>query len=741
MSRVARLAGSARSVSVGLALALAACGGSAPEVAPATPAPATAPVVSEAPSAAAPVSAAAPAPAGPRRVESPLLETHYTPEALTAACAQAETDTDAKLAKLVATPVAELTFDTSFGAFEAITAEYVETASRLEFMKDIHLDGKVRDAASACEERSGKYLVTLSARKDLFDAMRGYQNAQGKAATLDVQQKRLIELTMRDFHRSGLDLAEKDRAELVKLRARLSELESKFGQNLGEDKSSIEVTAAELDGMPADFIARLGKSKDGKKLVLTTKYPDFYPVMENAKSEPLRRKLLHAFNNRAAAANTKLLNEALQLRAQAAKLLGFKTHLDFATEPKMAHDGKTVQAFLDRMQTGLKPGLKTLVDKMTELKRTETKDKKAVINAWDWRFYMNGLRKRDYALDDEAVRAYLPAPKVMAGMFSVYERIFGVRFVEVQNPTVWTDGVKLYEMRDGQTNELLARFYTDMYPREGKYGHAAEFNMAPGHAVADGYRIPLSVLVVNFEPPSGGKVAHLSMEEVDTLFHEFGHVMHESLTEARYPSLAGSSVARDFVEAPSQMLENWAYQPDVLALVSEDPTDATKPMPRDLMEKIAHARHFDAGVAYSRQVFLGKFDTAIHTQDKPDADAIARQLSHDITGFPEDKDTHFAATFGHMMGGYDGGYYGYLWSEVFSTDMFTRFQKEGIFNPQTGRDYREKVLARGRIEDADVLLRDFLGREPNEVAFLASVGITPSKADHAAPAAPAPASK
>jgi Zn-dependent oligopeptidase len=234
----------------------------------------------------------------------------------------------------------------------------------------------------------------------------------------------------------------------------------------------------------------------------------------------------------------------------------------------------------------------------------------------------------------------------------------------------------------------------------------------------------MSVLVTNFNAPVGGKPALLSVNEVTTLFHEFGHVMHASLTTAKYAALAGTNVATDFVEAPSQMLENWVFRPEVLAKISSDPSAPGKPIPEAIQKKIIEARKFDAGIKYSRQVFLGTFDFAIHTNGpKVNTDAVAKKLWKAIMGTVQDGKERFPASFGHMMGGYDGGYYGYLWSEVFAADMFTRFEKEGVLNPSVGRAYRDTILAKGRTVDASVLLEQFLGRAPSEKAFLQGLGI------------------
>lgn len=658
-------------------------------------------------------------------IEGSPLRTELKPEQITSECAEAEKAAEARLAKLAAVPDASRTFAGTFEELDYTFAEWGQRVYRLGFLQHIHGDAKVREASAACEEKAGKWAVEVGARKDLYLAMKGYLDNAGKKDTLDAQQKRLVEITMRDFRRNGLELADEKREELVKIRQRLAELSTKFGTNLNEDKTSFTLKKADLEGLPADWIAAKKVDKDGN-VTVTTKYPDYYPVMENAKKESTRRKMEVAFMNRGGAENLKLLDEAIELRAKAAKLLGYATHLDYVTEDRMARDGKTVTAFLERMKAGLKPGLEAETKKMQALKAADTKDKNAKIQAWDWRYYQNQVKKRDYALDDEEIRRYFPQDKVLAGMFEVYERLFDVKFAELKDAKTWAKGVHLYEVRDAGSKRLLARFYMDFYPREGKYGHAAEFTLSQGHATRNGYRIPWASLVMNFQPPKDGQPAFLSLNEVDTLFHEFGHVMHESLTTARYASQAGTSTARDFVEAPSQMLEHWVYQPEVLAMISRDPKDASKGMPAELAKKIVAARKYNAGVHYSRQLFLGTFDATIHTAEKIDADKTAKELWLQVMAFPEDPGAHFAGTFGHMMGGYDGGYYGYLWSEVFAADMFTKFQENGILDPKTGRAYRDIILAKGRTVEPQELLKQFLGREPSEEAFLRLVGIKKS---------------
>ncbi len=646
----------------------------------------------------------------------------WTPETLKAACSKAIEEADQHVSDLLETKPEIRDFENTFGAYEILTTELSDEAGRLGFMKDVHPDEKVRAAGAACEEETNKYFVKLGSRKDVYAVLKGWLDGAGAKANLAGEDKTLVELTARDFRRNGLELNDADREKLVQIRSRLAELQTQFETHIAEDKAQAEFTAKELDGMPASFIERLAKGKDGK-LVVTTKYPDFFPIMENCKVEDTRHKMYVLFENRGGTQNLALLDEAVSLRDQAAKLLGYKNHVDFVTETRMAKNAQTVNDFENRLRDELKPRLASDTDKMKALKAAETKQKTVTINAWDWRYYLNEMKKKEFSVDDEAVRAYFPVDKVMSGLFTVYSTLLGVDFKTVSDPKVWSPGVSLYEVRDHTNNRLLAKFYIDMFPRPGKYAHAACFPLGLARELHEGYQIPLSTLVVNFNPPEHGQPAHLSVEEVDTLFHEFGHVMHASLTTALYASLAGTNVATDFVEAPSQMLENWVFKSDVLKLVSQDPKDATKTLPEDLMKRIIAARKFDSGVRYSRQVFLGTFDYRIHSGVPGSSDKEEKKTWADVLGFPEDPNAHFAASFGHLMGGYDAGYYGYLWSEVFAADMFTRFQKEGVLNPTTGRDYRNIILAKGRTEDPDQLLKEFLGRAPNEEAFLKMTGI------------------
>ena len=658
-----------------------------------------------------------------KRVPVPLIEHQLTPEEILARGQAAEAKCEQALAAIVAIPDAERTFDNTVEAFEQSLMSYIDTAQRVGILKEVHTDEAVRGAAATAEENAGKYLVKVASRRELYQAMKGYLANQGKSEGLDPAQKRLLELTMRDFRRNGLELSDEDLAKLVAIRTRMTELSTQFQQNLNENASRITLAKDELAGLPEAFVARLEKTPEGG-VVVTTKYPDFYPLMENAKSGEARRRMYVTFQSREADRNMPLLQEALKLRDEQARLLGYPNHADFVTEEQMARSSAVVKSFLASLKEKLLTKRDADYVKMTELKRGETRDPQAKIQPWDVLYYLNEIKKRDYTLDTEKIREFFPSATVIEGMFQVYEKLLAVDISKVEGAQAWAPEVTLYEIRDRPSGEFVGYFYTDLFPRKGKYGHAAAAPVTIARRVGDHYDAPIAVMLANFNPPSADRPSLLSHDEVKTLFHEFGHIMHQTLTAARYGSQSGTSVARDFVEVPSQMLENWVFEKEVLDLMSGHFQDPSKKLPEETIRKIKEARAFDAGYRYTRQVFLATFDQTLHTSGpQVDVDAIDQQLFDQILGMQPVKEAHFAANFGHLMGGYDAGYYGYLWAEVFADDLFTRFKQEGVLNSELGRKYREIILARGREQEPGELLREFLGREPNNEAFLGKIGI------------------
>ena len=644
-----------------------------------------------------------------------LLRFEFAPGEVTQYCDAAMEEATVKLDEIAKIPANERTVENTLLAFEAATAELNDIAQPLTFMGYVSTDQKIHDEGQACEEKLGPYFVGLMSRRDLYNAIKD-------AKTRNPQEVRLLSETLRDFKKAGMDLSDENLAKVKALNEQLAVLQSQFSSNLNNDTSTVEYDANELEGVSPDFMKRLQKAPSGK-LIVTTKTPDYTHVAENAKSGETRRKMYIAYLNRQADKNVKLLEQAVQLRQQIATIMGFKTWADYRTWGRMAKDADTVMSFLNGLKGKLAQRNRDDLAKLLKFKK-ELDPSAQKLDMWDINYLAYQLKKRDYSLDNEMIKEYFPAEKVIAGVFKIYEKLLGVRFQEVKDGKLWSTGVKLFEIHDAKDDHLIAHFYTDFFPRPLKYGHFAAFSLVLGHAAKDGsYQKPVSAMVGNFNPPSGDKPSLMDHQEVETFFHEFGHIMHQTLTKAPYASLSGSNTAQDFVEAPSQMLENWAWSPKILEHLSSH-YKTGKPLPKKIIKKMIEAKDFNQGYFYTRQLMLGLTDMTYHISHGPvDTTAVYNNLYRELIGVEPLEGTHFQAGFGHLMGGYDAGYYGYLWSEVYAEDMFTRFAPHGLFkrdhlqDPKVGVQYRRTVLEKGRMVEALDLLREFLGREPNSEAF------------------------
>lgn len=644
-----------------------------------------------------------------------VIRSDYKPGEITALCKAAIDKADERLKAVGELTPANSTIDNALLNFETIVADLNDDVNGLTFMGYVLPDEALRGEGSSCEESLGQYFVSLFTRRDLYAAI-----STNKAR--NANEARLLSETRLAFEKNGMKLSDDKLAELKKLLGEISSKETKFSANLNNDTTTVEFTETELKGVTPSFLARLQKSVGGK-YVVTTKSTDYVAVMENAESPDTRKRLMEAYFQRGGTENTTLLEDTVALRAQVATLLGYPTWVDYRTSDRMAKSLKTVQDFLN----GLKAKLATRnTDEFAKLlaMKQETDPSATTLNQWDIAYFSNQMKKRDYSVDTEVIREYFPAHLVVAGMFKVYSTLLGVEFKEVTNADVWSSDVKLYEIIDAKTKKQIGHFYADFFPRAGKYGHAAAFTLVSGRKVNGRFNQTLSAIVSNFSPATADKPSLLTHEEVETLFHEFGHIMHQTLTRAPYASLSGSSTARDFVEAPSQMLENWVWNADIVNMISGHYKDESKKLPKALLDKMIAAKDFGQGRFYTRQLMLGIFDMTIHSQSgKVDVNQTYEQVYRDVVGQEPIAGGRFPGTFGHMMGGYDAGYYGYLWSEVYAQDMFSLFEKRGLLNTRLGSRYRRTILEKGNMQDAIDLLRQFLGREPNSDAFFRSLKI------------------
>ena len=641
-----------------------------------------------------------------------------TADAVRAATDEAIRTADALVADAI---TAAPSFESTLVPLELAGAELVRAYGVGAFLGQVHPDPAVREAGSAAEERINKWRVTLVFRRDLYEAVRAFAETDA-AAALDGEDARLLEHWLRDFRRAGHELAPEERSELEQLRGRLVEVEITFQRNVNEYRDGIDVTREQLDGLPDDYVERLSPGETEGTYRVSLDYPQLNPFLEQARDRDLRRALFLKHWSRAVDTNRPLLDEALGLRRRIAELLGQPTWAHHAMEVKMAGSPERVRAFYAELLPSLAATIRGETDRLTELLKAD--DAELPLSAWDWRYYDEQLRRAEYGVDQNRISEYFALDAVMAGMFALTGDVLGLDYEEVEQTGAWQDSVRLYAIRDRATGAHLAHFYADLFPRDGKFGHAAAFPLVIGHRAASGeYVAPVSAIVANFTPPGGDRPSLLTHNEVETLFHEFGHILHMSLTRAAYARFSGAETEWDFVEAPSQIMEHWTWEPSVLASLARHHATG-EPMPPELVDQLIGARWVNAGLKIGSQAFYGHLDLALHAEPvAPDLDAALRQ-SYDVTGLPYPEGTFMLSGFAHLVGGYDAGYYGYLWAEVIGDDMFSRFLAEGVTSPSVGAEYRREILEPNGSRDADDLVRAFLGREPSNAEFLRLRGMT-----------------
>ncbi len=626
-------------------------------------------------------------------------------------------EAEAIIEKVIAEPLVRTLANTLF-ELERAGRILSDAYGKGPFMGKVHPDVDIRTEATEWEERVSKWTNELIFRSDLAAAVKDFA-ATDEAASLHGTESRLLTEWLRDLRRAGHDLDESARDKLKALQERLIELQVAYERNLVEVDDGIDMTRDELEGLPDDYIDRLEKNDDGTFRV-SMAYPDYLPFIEQGRNRDLRKAMQFKFWNRAADSNTALLTEAVDIRSSIAAIFGHASWADHMLEVKMAKNLEAVNAFYDSVIPGL---TKKAGSERAALQALFDKDHAGELQSWDWFYYANARRRADYGIDPNEVAKYFSLERVIDGMFEITGEVFGLEYSRVEDARAWHEDVALYEIRNKNESEPLAYFYADLFPREGKFGHAAAFPIEYGLRETDGsYRTPVAAIVANFTKPTDTQPSLLEHGEAVTLFHEFGHVLHFCLTTVDMLRFSGYDTEWDFVEAPSQIMEHWMWQPEVLQRFAAH-HETGDVIPEDLVNRLVEARDLHVGMQTIRQVFLGKLDMMLHDgSDTTDLEAITREANK-LTLLPFHEETHFLASFGHLMGGYDAGYYGYLWSKVYGDDMFSEFQRVGVTSPEVGKRYRDEVLAVGGSRDAIEHLRAFLRREPNSDAFLKNLGL------------------
>jgi thimet oligopeptidase len=631
---------------------------------------------------------------------------------------------NAALDRIGALKPREVTFDNTVRALDDIGYQISLTDDRFGLIKETSTDAKLRDAATDALKTLQEWAVGIDYREDVYKALKAYADSKPR---LKGEDARLLAETMRDYRRAGLDLPKAQRDEVERMRKELTRLTTDYESNVTKAQKAVKFTGAELEGVPENFLAQ-AKTGNDEYTVMANITWHYISVMDNAKREETRKKLISEHDNLARAGNIPLLEKILPLRDDIARKLGYKTWADYQIEVKMAKTAATVIDFLEQLKKGLQPKFDAELAQFRQIKVKETADTNAQVKVWDWRYLSNQLKKEKYNVDAEQLRVYFPYQRVLDGMFNIYQSIFGLRFERVEPPYKWIGDLRLYAVSDAQTGEPLGLFYLDMFPRDGKYNHFAQFRLIEGKALASGkYQRPTVALVCNFPSPTKDKPSLLSHSDVETIFHEFGHAMHSIMTRAKYGRFSGTSVPRDFVEAPSQMLENWVWDKKVLDSFAADYRDPSKKIPADILAKLKEAKLATEGTRYRRQLSFALMDMALHTQIHATNATEALPLSNKVLSdvfLPMVPDTTFVAYFGHLMG-YDAGYYGYAWADAIAADMATIFEQSpnGYFDSATGRRLRDEIYAPGDSRDVNESIEKFLGRKRSIEPFLRKIGI------------------
>lgn len=635
----------------------------------------------------------------------------------------------------VLTKNSQYTWDNLIQPIDEMDEKFSRAWSPVSHLNSVKNSPELREAYEACLPLLSEYSTWVGQHKPLYQAYKQIKESE-EYTKLTKAQKKVIDNALRDFELSGIGLPEDKQKRYGEIVAKLSELSSKYSNNVLDATmgwTKLITNLDDLSGMPESALAAAkeqAKAKGQEGWLLTLDIPSYLPIMTYCDNRDLRFELYQAYNTRASDQgpnagkwdNTEIIKQILSLRDELAHLLGFETYADKSLATKMAESTQQVIEFLTDLASKAKPqGEKELAD----LKRYAYEFFGASdIKPWDIAYYSEKQKQYLYTINDEELRPYFPEQTVINGLFEVVHRVFGITAKQRQGVEVWDPEVKFYDLYNTD-GELKGSFYLDLYARENKRGGAWMDDCIGRMRFADGHlQKPVAYLTCNFNRPIGDKPALFTHNEVTTLFHEFGHGLHHMLTEIDVSSVAGiNGVPWDAVELPSQFLENWCWEPEALAFISGH-YETGEPLPAEMLEKMLDAKNYQAALFILRQLEFGLFDFKLHSQKDPDILKTLKQVRELVAVVPTVEWGRFPHAFSHIFaGGYAAGYYSYLWAEVLSADAFSRFEEEGIFNTKTGNAFLDNILSQGGSDEPMTLFKNFRGREPQLEALLRHYGI------------------
>lgn len=624
----------------------------------------------------------------------------------------------------------EITFNSSLAKIEEANRIVNNNYGIVQLLAAVSKSKALRDESNNIRSKLDAWEIETSSREDLYQIVSKLEKTSAKFSD---DEKRLIEHYMRNYKRIGFHLPKKSFARVKQLKKDISNYKIKFENNVKEANKKISIFKPEdLKGLKETDIDLFPKNKDGNYELTSGNIAQVFAILKNASSESARKRVSTLRLSRAKDTNPPLIKKILSTRAEISSLLGYAHWADYATEVKMVKNAKTALDFLNQLKNDLEPKFKKEKKVLLALKIAETKNKKASLSSWDTGYYTNQLKKTKYKVDTDALKKYFELKNTLKGMFRIYEHLFDINIEYIEAPYVWDEKVKLLLLSEKSTGAPLGLLYLDLYPRikDSKYGHFAMFPIQSVYTDDNNMSVrPVAALVCNFPEATEKTPSLLTLDHVETLFHEFGHGLHTMLSQSRFASFAGTSVPWDFVEAPSQLLEKWLRDPQVLesfAVSYKDPNDR---FPLSLIPKIEEAEIATKGIGYRAQVSFGLADLTFYTKTEINEDFDPISESNKIFNevyIPGPENTSRITSFAHIFsGGYAAGYYGYAWSDSLAADMTSEFANSdyGFLDKNVGMRLRREIYERGNTRDVADSVEAFLGRKSSNKAFMRSLGL------------------
>lgn len=598
-----------------------------------------------------------------------------------------------------------------------VATDLEPTVNLSQYALNFDPNKEIRDVGLQVSTDINKFLLDFSVDKQLYQALTQYEqfgDVDNDEDDLTDEEKRSFTNLMREFKRNGVHLEETEFTLFIELKKQVLDMCAAFAKNINEDNTVLEFTKEQLEGMPDSWLNCTNNKNTYKDTYnLTLNIPDYIQAITYIKSSLVRKTVFEAYSSKGGEVNMNLMKKVAEIRHILAQKLGYKNHADFMTEVKIVKTGDNAYSFLENLNSVLTPAYK---EEMVNLQQFAQKDNISKLEEWDVPYYIRLYKEYVCDINMEEIRHFFPLSKVKEGLFNIYQHLLGLTFKQIETDNVWHNTVTLYSVTDSKTQELLGYFYLDMYTRSGKFANAAAFDFMTGNRS----RPHIVTITCNFpQPEDNCDETYITFYSVVTFFHEFGHVMHQICSRTQLIEFAGFHVERDFIEAPSQMLENWCYEEQSLKMMSKE-------LPTELIQKLIKTKNVMRAYRNKRQLKFGLFDLKIHMLNKNidknlDLQKIWYQIESEVMlNNVEEKDQLYPmSSFNHLMNGYDAGYYGYLRSECYAANMFCKhFKGDNILSKEAGLRYRKLLLERGATKDGLELLRDFLGEEPDDSYFI-----------------------